>query len=110
MLALQRDSAYWGRPANRPVFHAFSLSSVTEVTTIGDRLWTPPLVDFSVSHDPISEPGISIDRIFISCGHIIRTDGTLAIERSVTISVVNGSDGKRTLGVGESIGESTALH
>ncbi len=64
----------------------------------------------TVSHDPISEPGISADRIFISCGHTIRTDGTLAIERSVTISVVNGSGGKRTLGVVESIGENTALH
>ena len=64
----------------------------------------------TVLHDPISEPGISADRIFISCGHTIRTDGTLAIERSVTISVVNGSGGKRTLSVVESIGESTALH
>lgn len=64
----------------------------------------------TVSHDPISEPGISIDRIFISCGHTIRTDGTLAIERSVTISVVNGSGRTRTLGVVESIGENTTLH
>jgi hypothetical protein len=63
----------------------------------------------TVSHDPISEPGISVDRIFISCGQTFRTDGTLVVERSVMISV-SGFGGKRTVGVVESIGESTAMH
>lgn len=63
----------------------------------------------TVSHDPVSEPGISVGRIFINCGHIIRTDGILAVERSVMISV-NGSGEKRTLGMTESIGQNTALH
>jgi hypothetical protein len=63
----------------------------------------------TVSHDPLSEPGISVDRVFIQCGHTVRPDGTLVIERSVMITV-NSSGGKRSLGVVESIGENSASH
>lgn len=68
--------------------------------TLAEKSKTNPC---AVSHEPLAEPTISADRVFVSCGRTIRANGELAIERSVLISQAVVA-GKKILSISERIG------